>query len=107
MFAYHADRTHAASDFVLFYALEPPHVIEVDVSKFGLFDHLRVESSFKFHHQPQHMIVGPSREKNFASIELIQRTTYGPHIQGSVIWQAQDCGRRDPMSNLGSVGEAK
>jgi hypothetical protein len=73
--------TYTARYPILFDALEATHLVEIDIAKFGLLDHLRVEPSFELHHEEQHLIIRTPREKNFSRVQLVQGAANRPDVQ--------------------------
>ena len=73
--------TNIAGYSVRFNALKPTHFVKIDVTKFGLLDHLAVEPSFELHHQQEHLIIRSPWEENLARVQLVQSAANRPYIQ--------------------------
>jgi hypothetical protein len=77
--------THRSSDTIDLDGVESACFIKVKVSELSSLYHLRGESAAELHHEEKHLIVGATREKNLASVQLIKRTSNRPHVKGWVV----------------------
>ena len=93
-------KTHLASHLVLLNAQEVHRLIEVHLSKLGLFDHPVIEFTLEIHVKMEHLIVGAPWKEDFASVQLVERASNRPHVDGFVIPEPEDCS----MSGFVSVG---
>jgi hypothetical protein len=53
---------------VLLDTFESAHVVKINISEFGLFDHFAVEPPFELHHQKQHLVIRSPRKEDLASV---------------------------------------
>jgi hypothetical protein len=84
------ERTYGSSDPIYIYTIEGAHFVKVDITELCLLNHLRIESTFEFHHVQEHLVVCSTREENLASIKLEEGTSDRPHIERGIIGNAQN-----------------
>jgi len=68
--------THRSSYPIPIDTDESAHLVKVDVSELRLLDHLGIEPASEFHHQQQHMVIGPAGEKDLSCIQFVKRAAY-------------------------------
>ena len=81
---------YRAQHSVLFNTIKSSHFIKIIVSELGLLDHFTVESAFQLHHEKEHLVVGASREEDFACVQLIQGASHGPNVNGGIVRYAHN-----------------
>lgn len=65
----------------------------MNISKFGFLHESSRISALELLDQVEHMIVGPAREEDLASVQFVESAADRPHVQRTVIRQAKDCTR--------------
>ena len=53
--------------------------------------HLMPEFASTLHDGAQHLVVAAAREQDLARVQLVQRAGDGPHVDGEVVGDAEDC----------------
>ena len=87
---YRLATTHLPRDLVPFDAVEIQQVVEMHRGELCLAEHLVAELPSAFHHRPEHLVVRAPSEENLARVQLVQRTSDGPHVDGKVVGQPKD-----------------
>jgi hypothetical protein len=82
--------THLFCDLILLDRDEIHRFVKVHFTKRCLLDHSMIELALDFHHEQQHVIVGPPREENLPGVQLVKGTPDGPDVNGCIIWQTED-----------------
>lgn len=83
--------THLTRNLVLVHADEIHSLIEMHLPKLRFLDHSMIELALEVHHEMQHLVVGSTGEENLAGVELVERAADGPHVDGVIVGETEDC----------------